>query len=412
MTNPPSTPPSSTPPRPGEERPSDARPDARPADGPAPRRSRKDDHLRLASEQWTGQGSSAARRNEFDDLEFVHDAVGGVTTADVDLTAHVGPWRWDLPFYINGMTGGTARTTEINAQLARVAHATGITMACGSMSIALEDDEAAAGFAVLRRENPDGFLLANVGAGRSADDANRAVDLIAADALQLHVNAVQETVMPEGSRDFSTWLGGIEDIVARCSVPVVVKEVGFGLSRRALARLAEVGVRIADVGGRGGTDFLAIENARREAADYAFLTGFGQSAAACLLEAHADGQTPASELFGGHIEGHPGVAGETVPTLLASGGVRNPLDVAKALALGAGAVGVAGVFLDAVQNGGEEALSGVIETWRGQLRELCGLLGAQDVAALRRTDVLVRGRLREQCELRGVDAGRLSRRAS
>ena len=136
-------------------------------DGPEPRRERKDDHLRLAAEQWTGAGSGGARRNEFDDLEFVHDALGGVSTSDVDLVARVGEWTWATPFYINGMTGGTDRSTEINTQLARAARETGLTMACGSMSIALEDDEAARGFAVLRRENPDGFLLANIGAGRS-----------------------------------------------------------------------------------------------------------------------------------------------------------------------------------------------------------------------------------------------------
>lgn len=366
-------------------------------DGPEPRRERKDDHLRLAAEQWTGQGAGAARRNEFDDLEFVHDALGGVSTTDVDLTARVGGWEWATPFYINGMTGGTDQSTAINSQLAGVARETGLTMACGSMSIALEDSEAAKGFQVLRRENPEGFLLANIGAGRSADDARRVVELISADALQLHVNAVQETVMPEGSRDFSTWLGGVADIVERSEVPVVVKEVGFGLSRRALSRLAEVGVEIADVGGRGGTDFLAIENARRSARDYAFLTGFGQSAAACLLEVGA--AAPSTD-----------VAGSRPATLLASGGVRNPLDVAKALSLGASAVGVAGVFLDAVLAGGEEALSDVIKRWQVQLRELCGLLGATNVDGLREVDVLVRGRLREHCELRGVDAAALARR--
>lgn len=367
-------------------------------DGPEPRRERKDDHLRLAAEQWTGPGSGGARRNEFDDLEFVHDALGGVSTSDVDLAALVGAWTWASPFYINGMTGGTDRSTTINTQLAIAARETGLTMACGSMSIALEDEEAARGFEVLRRENPDGFLLANIGAGRSADDAARVVDLISADALQLHVNAVQETVMPEGSRDFSTWLDGVAEIVRRSEVPVVVKEVGFGLSRRALARLAEVGVEIADVGGRGGTDFLAIENARRSARDYAFLTGFGQSAAACLLDAGVAGAAT-------------GVEPARPATVLASGGVRNPLDVAKALSLGASAVGVAGVFLDAILEGGEDALCDVIKRWQSQLRELCGLLGASDIAGLREVDVLVRGRLREHCELRGVDATALARRS-
>ena len=157
-------------------------------------------------------------------------------------------------------------------------------------------------------------------------------------------------------------------------------------------------MEIADVGGRGGTDFLAIENARRSARDYAFLTGFGQSAAACLLDAGVAGAAT-------------GVEPARPATVLASGGVRNPLDVAKALSLGASAVGVAGVFLDAILEGGENALSDVIKRWQSQLRELCGLLGASDIAGLREVDVLVRGRLREHCELRGVDATALARRS-
>src|SRR5690625_5612612 len=104
----------------------------------------------------------------------------------------------------------------------------------GSVSVALDEPDTAAGFTVIREENPHGFVMANLGAGRSAQDAVRAVDLLGADALQLHLNAVQETVMPEGSRDFSTWARSVEQIVAACPVPVIVKEVGFGLSRRTL----------------------------------------------------------------------------------------------------------------------------------------------------------------------------------
>src|SRR5699024_8974303 len=148
----------------------------------------------------------------------------------------------------------------------------------------------AAGFTVIREENPRGLVMANLGAGRSPQDAVRAVDLLGADALQLHPNAVQETVMPEGSRDLSDRARSVEQIVAACPVPVIVKEVGFGLSRRALSTLPSLGVRVADVSGRGGTDFLRIENSRRagRAMDYSSLSGFGQSARACLLDAPGD----------------------------------------------------------------------------------------------------------------------------
>ncbi|MCI1749231.1 MAG: type 2 isopentenyl-diphosphate Delta-isomerase [Acidipropionibacterium sp.] len=367
----------------------------------ARRHDRKEDHVRLAVVQWSGSrsrrggghpGDTDSRSNEFDELEFLHHALGAVPLEQVDLGVELAGRRLDSPFYINGMTGGTEHTGHINQQLAIAACETGLAMGCGSASIALDDPSSADGFRVIRRENPDGLVMANIGVGRSAADAVRAVELLEADVLQVHVNAVQETVMPEGAPDFADWLGGIERIVAAVEVPVLVKEVGFGLSSRTLRQLAGIGVRYADVSGRGGTDFLRIENDRRPEADYGYLTGFGQSAPACLLDA---GQLGPDER----------------PELLASGGVRNPLDILKCLALGAGSVGVAGAFLDAVVDGGAESLIDLIRTWQSHTRELSALLGARDVARLRRTDILVRGRLEEYCRLRGIDAGSYSRRS-
>lgn len=353
-------------------------------DSPNRRAARKDDHLRLALQQ----RAEAKQRNEFDDLEFVHHALAAADVTDVSLDVNVGQWTWPVPFYVNAMTGGTDLTDRINREIAVAARETGLPMACGSVSVGLDDAAAARGFAAIRTENPDGFVMANLGIGRSADDASRAVDLLRADALQVHVNAVQETAMPEGTRDFSGWLASLEGIVATSQVPVIVKEVGFGLSRRTLVRLADMGVSLADVSGRGGTDFLRIENDRTAAGDFSMLAGFGQSALACLLDAPSGG-----------------------PQLLASGGVRNPFDVAKALAAGASAVGVAAVFLEVVAAGGAEALVPLLRTWKRQLVALLRLLGASDATGLLSTDILVRGRLREFCELRGVDAQALARRS-
>ncbi|MYM18898.1 type 2 isopentenyl-diphosphate Delta-isomerase [Brevibacterium sp. 5221] len=362
----------------------------------AGRGARKDDHVRLAGQQWEpgAAGPAGGRDAEFDELEFVHHALTGVSLERVDLGVELFGRHLAAPFYINGMTGGTERTARLNRELAAAAAQTGTAMACGSMSIALEDPAAARAFTVIREENPTGLVMANLGAGRSPDDARRAVDMLGADALQLHVNAVQETVMPEGAPALSEWLAGIEAIVAASEVPVLVKEVGFGLSPRTLAQLAGIGVEWADVSGRGGTDFLAIENERRPGRDFAYLTGFGQSAPAALLDAAA------------HRAEFPDLA------LLASGGVRSPLDVVRSLALGARAVGVAGAFLRAVVSGGAEELGGLIRAWRRQTAELAALLGAQGPDGLLRTDVLVRGRLREYCELRGIDARAYARRGA
>ncbi|WP_166968661.1 type 2 isopentenyl-diphosphate Delta-isomerase [Brevibacterium atlanticum] len=363
----------------------------------ASRASRKDDHVRLASAQQT----EGPRRTDFDDLEFVHHALSGTSPERVDLTVNLSDWTWPTPFYVNGMTGGTETTAKINRDLAIAAAETGLPMACGSMSVALDDTEAAKGFTVIREENPDGFVMGNLGAGRSADDARRAVELLGADALQLHINPVQETAMPEGTRDFSTWLSGLEQIVAACPVPVVVKEVGFGLSRRTLTQLAEIGVRFADVSGAGGTDFLRIENDRSSAGDFSMLTGFGQSALACLLDAPPE------------WAGESAHASDSVSSrvLLASGGVRNPYDVVKALACGARAVGVAGTFLQTVLDHGPDGLVELVRTWQTQTRALFALLGAVRSADLMGTDVLTRGRLGEFCQLRGIDVTALSHRS-
>ena len=361
-------------------------------DAPAPghdphRAARKDDHVRLAEEQV----NAGFHRNEFDDLTFVHHARGGVRAAAVDLAANAGPWRFATPFYVNGMTGGTDMTARINRDLAIAARETGMPMASGSTSVALDDPSTAAGFTVIREENPDGFVMANIGAGRSGDDARRAVDLLQADALQLHINAVQEIAMPEGGTNFSEWPRLVEEVVEASPVPVIAKEVGFGLSRRTLRTLSDLGVQFADVSGRGGTDFLSIENTRRapeELIDYSILTGFGHSALACLLDAPAG-----------------------APTLLASGGVRNPYDVVKALAAGARAVGVAGTFLKAVRDGGPDGVVRLVRAWEEQLRGIFALLGARTPADLQRTDLIVRGGLAEFCRVRNIDLAALSSRS-
>lgn len=344
---------------------------------------RKDDHLRLAHDQQTGPGP----RTDFDDVQILHHALDGLDADQVRLDVQVLDRSWSAPVYINGMTGGTDRTARVNRALAIAARETGIPMASGSVGIALDDPSTAPGFRVIREENPEGFVMANLGIGRSADHALRAVELLQADALQIHLNAVQETVMPEGTRDFSRWPQALEAVVAASPVPVLVKEVGFGLSRRTLTRLHEMGVQLADVSGVGGTDFARIENARRPGEDYSFLAGHGQSAVCCLLDA----PTPA-------------------PLLLASGGVRTPLDVVKALALGARAAGVAGAFLKPAYDGDAEHATAVIRGWLSQLTELMALFGATTPAALTGTDLLLRGRVREFCELTGLDAAGYARR--
>jgi isopentenyl-diphosphate delta-isomerase len=345
---------------------------------------RKDDHVRLAMEQ----NHAHDGRNQFDEVSFVHHALAGIDRPDVSLATSFGGIQWQAPLYINAMTGGSAKAGAINRDLATVAAETGVAIASGSMNAYLKDPSCADTFGVLRTHNPDGFVMANINATTSVDGARRAVDLLRADALQIHVNTAQETPMPEGDRSFSSWVAQIERISAGVDVPVIVKEVGNGLSRQTVLLLRELGVRVADLAGRGGTDFARIENGRRELADYGYLHGWGQSTAACLLDTQGVG----------------------LP-VLASGGVRHPLDVARSLALGARAVGVSGGFLRTLLDGGVSALVAQITTWLDQVAALQTMLGARTPADLARCDVLIHGTLREFCADRGIDTGRLAQRS-
>ncbi|MBH1938535.1 type 2 isopentenyl-diphosphate Delta-isomerase [Streptomyces sp. AV19] len=345
---------------------------------------RKDDHVRLAIEQ---QHQSSGR-NQFDEVTFVHHALAGTDRPEVSLGTAFAGIGWQVPLYINAMTGGSVNTGVINRNLAVAARETGVPIASGSMSAYFKDPSCAGTFSVLREENPDGFVMANVNATASVENARRAVDLLKANALQIHINTVQETVMPEGDRSFASWVPQIEKIAAAVDVPVIVKEVGFGLSRETVLLLEELGVRAADVSGRGGTDFARIENGRRRLGDYAYLEGWGQSAVACLLDAQGAG----------------------LP-LLASGGVRNPLDVARALALGANGVGASGGFLRTVQDEGVEALVAQLTTWLDQLAAIMTMLGARTPADLTRCDLLINGTLRSFCTDRGIDTRQFAQRS-
>lgn len=347
---------------------------------------RKNEHIALAAEQYQAQADAG-----FDAVRLMPNALPQIALEEVDASVRVlnvggnsvggnsageNNAQWRSPLYINAMTGGSAAAQEINAQLARVAAKTGVAMASGSLSAALRDATLRDTFSVIRSENPHGFVMANVSAGTSSDDALRAVSMLQANALQVHLNAAQELVMPEGDRDFRDWLHNIERIVRACEagrVPVIVKETGCGMTARDVLRLRDVGVRTVDVSGRGGTNFVAIENARRARGvnvlgirgNYDYLVNWGLTTVESLRD----------------IRNCEALKSDPVE-IFASGGVRTPLDVVRALALGASAVGVAGEFLHTLVHEGEDALAQQITEWQEQIRVIMALLGCTTVADL------------------------------
>ncbi len=337
---------------------------------------KKDDHVILA-EKFYGE----SKTSDFDNIRFVHHSFPEMSLEEADISTSFSAFTVEQPFFINAMTGGSERTKSINEKLATVARETKLPIASGSLSVAIKETSLIDSFKIIREINRKGLVFANLGAEHTAENAKKAVDILEADAMQIHCNAVQEIIMPEGGRDFSNWLKNIEKIVKSLDIPVIVKEVGFGMSRETIKQLKDIGVKTIDVSGSGGTNFAKIENYRRDTSKYNYLEDFGQSTVVSLLEAQE---------FINDTE------------IIASGGIRNPLDVVKALSLGAKAVGISGLFLNMVLNDGVEKTIEEINNWKTKIASIMTLLGKRKVADLTQADLLIFNEVKEWCIARGI----------
>ncbi|MCL6635678.1 MAG: type 2 isopentenyl-diphosphate Delta-isomerase [Peptococcaceae bacterium] len=352
--------------------------------GSISRQNRKIDHLRYAVRAWGRPGE-----NGFEDICPVHQALPELDPGEVDTSVSFLGKRLEAPLLINAMTGGHPAVKEINRSLARVARESGIAMAVGSQQAALDDPRVRDTFTVARDENPGGVLLANVSAATPPELVAGAVEMIRADGVQLHLNAAQELLMTEGERSFKGVLANIERVVSQSAVPVVVKEVGCGLSRDTVAELSMAGVRYVDTGGRGGTSFAVIEMLRSGREDADCWSGWGIPTAASLIE----------------------IAGAGLPVfIIASGGLASGLDVARALALGAGLAGMAGHLLKVLLEQSEGALLERVNTLIGDLRRAMLLTGSRNLRELAAKPVVITGKTAEWLTRRGVDIGQYARR--
>lgn len=345
---------------------------------------RKNEHVSLAEHFYT-----ETHETDFNHIRFVHHSIPETGTHKIDLSTSFAGLSMAQPFYINAMTGGSPWTKKINEKLAIVARDTGLLMASGSLSAGLKDPSVADSFTIIRETNPTGQILANLGGGQTLENAKKAIDLIQANALQIHLNTPQEIVMPEGDRDFSSWMTKLEQIVNGVDVPVIAKEVGFGMSLETIQQLQSIGIKTIDVSGKGGTNFAQIENYRRTKNSMDFLEVWGQSTAISLLEAHP---------FMDSTE------------ILASGGIRTQMDILKSLALGAKAAGISGYFLHYILQKGVEETIAHVEQIKEQLVSVMTLLGAESVAELQQTDLIITGSVKDWCDARNIDFRSFARR--
>jgi isopentenyl-diphosphate delta-isomerase len=329
---------------------------------------RKEEHLRICLEQ---DVQSPVLTTGLEEYSFSHCALPEMALDDTDLAVSFLGKHLSAPLMISAMTGGMATAGRINFHLAEAAQTLGLPMAVGSQRPAIEDPETSWTYQV-RQSAPDVLLMANLGAvqlnyGYGIEQCQQAVDMIRADALVLHLNPLQECVQPDGNTDFSGLLAKIEGICKALDVPVVVKEVGWGISKESAGHLAEAGVAVLDVAGAGGTCWSEVERHRLD-----------QTGPRTVASDFAEWGIPTSDAILNALHGAPDVP------VIASGGIRTGIHVAKCLALGASIVGLARPLLQPALLSADavlETLSVIVE----ELRIAMFCTGTRDIQSLRST---------------------------
>ncbi len=329
---------------------------------------RKADHIRINLEE---NVQFPRLTTGLERYRFRHCALPELDLAEIDTALTFMGKTLSAPILISSMTGGTSLANPLNLVLAEAAQAHRIAMGLGSQRAAIVHEDLAASFKV-RHVAPDILLFANVGAvqlnyGFGVDHYRRAVEMAEADALILHFNALQEAVQPEGDSNFKALLPKVEQLCRHIGVPVIAKEVGWGFSAEDARRLAEAGVAAIDVAGAGGTSWSEVEYHRAPTAFHAR-----------VARAFADWGIPTAEGILLAREGAPDLP------IIASGGLRDGIDIAKCIALGAQLCGLAGPFLKAAAHS-REATHELIRELTAQLRIAMFVVGARDLAALART---------------------------
>ncbi len=338
------------------------------------------------------------KKTGFDDVELVHNAVPGINRDDVDLRLKLFGRELSAPLVIESMTGGTPTAAKLNEVLAQAAEELRIAIGVGSQRAGIEKPDLAYTYKIVRDKAPDALVFANLGApqlvkGYGLKEMRKAVEMVDADALCIHLNSVQECVQVEGEPLFRGAMDKIREGAEQLGVPIVLKETGAGFSHETATALEKIGVQGVDVAGAGGTSWAAVEYYRAKEKESPIHERLG--------EVFWDWGIPTTASI---VE----VSKSTKRTVSASGGVRNGLHGAKALALGASAFGLALPFLKSTPGGVAEVRE-KLETILLELRTAMFLTGSENLTDLQKAPVVIRGPTAEWLRARGFDPGWFAR---
>jgi len=357
---------------------------------------RKADHIEVCLKE---DVQSRRVTTGFEDVHLVHRALPEIEREKIDLSTTVFGYKFSAPLFVGAMTGGTAKATKINAALAEAVEELHLGMGVGSQRIAIDNPKVEHSFSVVREKAPTAFILANVGGPQlvgkyGVKEAEKAVEMVKANVLAVHLNALQEAVQPEGDTNYSNLLQKICKLAQELDVPVIVKETGAGISAEDAALLEAAGVAGIDVAGAGGTSWAAVEyyraKARRNGSSQRLGETFwdwGIPTAVSLVETVKSANLP----------------------VIASGGIRNGVDATKALALGASLASAAYPFLGPATTGSEDVKK-ALRYLVGEVRNVMFLVGANSVQKLQDVPVVLTGKTAEWLKVRGFQPEAYARR--
>ncbi len=334
---------------------------------------RKKEHLELCL---TDDVSFKGKSTGFEKYEFNHYAITEVDITQIDFRTKFLGKKINLPFLISCMTGGTSKAENINAQLAIVAEELKIPIGVGSQRQALEDKDFVDSFKTVRENAPSVPVLGNIGAAqvlqlKTVDPFKKLVEMIEANALVIHINPLQELLQKEGEPNFTGLLNKIKMIVKKLGVPVIIKEVGSGISKQAAVKLLDAGVRGIDVSGAGGTSWAGVEILRNKNSNENYFWDWGIPTSYCIKETY---KLKENYKF----------------TLIGSGGIKNGMDAAKAFALGADVVASARLILQTLDKSGVEGTVNYINDVFNDISKVMYLTGSYNLKQLRNKKLIKR----------------------